>query len=35
MTHELAKGVTWLDDLYLDYGAYYTEVYGTRTKESG
>jgi len=28
MMHELAKGLTWLDDLYLDYGQYYTEVYG-------
>lgn len=27
LMHELAKGVTWLDGLYLDYEAYYSEVY--------
>ena len=25
--HEVAKGLTWLDGLYLDYGPYYSEVY--------
>ena len=28
MMHEIAKGLSWLDGMYLDYGAYYSEVYG-------
>ena len=28
LMHELAKGVTWLSDMYLDYAVYYDEAYG-------
>ena len=28
MMHEITKGITWLDGMYMDYGAYYTEAYG-------
>ncbi len=27
MMHEMAKGLSWLDGMYLNYGAYYSEVY--------
>jgi len=29
LMHELAKGLTWLSDMYLDYAVYYNEAYGS------
>jgi hypothetical protein len=27
LLYEVHKGITWLDGMYLDYGAYYQEAY--------
>ena len=33
LMHEIAKGLSWLDGMYLDYGAYYREAYPSATDQ--
>jgi hypothetical protein len=32
MMNEIAKGLSWLDGMYVDYGAYYSEAYVRNTR---